>query len=119
MRALSPWQLDRQARWLTERQLRHAAGCTKCVANRRDWKRRPDGVLISGSREVAIELELTTKRLDQYTAILDAYADQEVESHWYVVPPVAQERLLQAAAVLDLGELVRVWDWPPVAARQN
>jgi hypothetical protein len=63
-------------------------------------------VLISGRQEVALELELTTKRLDQCTAILDAYADPVVESHWYVVPPVTQE-------------LVHVWHWPPVVARQN
>jgi hypothetical protein len=40
----------------------------------------------------------------------------EVASHWYTAPPVAQERLLQAAAVLDVHGLVRIWDWPVVAA---
>jgi hypothetical protein len=33
------------------------------------------------------------KPLDQYLAILDAYADQGIESHWDAVPPVAQERI--------------------------
>jgi hypothetical protein len=33
------------------------------------------------------------------------------------VPPVAQERILQAVAVLDVHDLARVWDWPVVAAR--
>jgi hypothetical protein len=108
---------DRPARWLTERQLRHAQGCERCVATRRDWGRLPDGVRVSGSHETAIEVETTAKALDQYLAILDAYADQGVEPHWYVVPPVAQERLLQAAAVLDVRDLVRVWDWPSDAAR--
>ena len=80
---------DRQARWLTERQLRHAQVCDQCAANRRAWRRRPDGALISGTHETAIEVETTAKPLEQYLAILDAYADQGVESHWYVVPPVA------------------------------
>ena len=109
---------DRQARWLTERQLRHAQGCDRCAANRRAWRRRPDGVLLSGTRETAIEVETMAKPLDRYLAILDAYADQGVPSRWYVMPPVAQERLLQAAAVLDVRDLVHVWDWPPVTARQ-
>lgn len=74
---------DRQARWLTERQLRHARVCDRCAANRRAWRRRPDGVLISGSHETAIEVETTVKPLEQYLAILDAYADQGVPSHWY------------------------------------
>ena len=108
---------DRQARWLTERQLRHAQICGRCVANRRAWRRRPDGVLISGSHETAIEVETTAKPLDRYLAILDAYADQGIESHWYAMPTVAQERILQAAAVLDVRDLVTVWDWPPVAGR--
>jgi hypothetical protein len=34
-----------------------------------------------------------------------------------VAPPIAQERILHAAEVLDVGDLVRVWDWPVVAAR--
>jgi hypothetical protein len=110
---------DRQARWLTERQLRHAQVSDRCAANRRAWRRRPDGVLISGTHEVAIEVETTTKPLEQYLAILDAYADQGVESHWYAVPAVAQERILQAAAVLDVQDLVHVWQWPPVTARHN
>jgi hypothetical protein len=42
-----------------------------------------------------------------------------VASHWYAVPPVAQERIPQAAAVLDVRELVTVWDWPPVAVRRE
>ena len=66
---------DRQARWLTERQLRHAQICGRCVANRRAWRRRPDGVLISGTHETAIEVETTAKPFDQYLVILDAYAD--------------------------------------------
>ena len=110
---------DRQARWLTERQLRHAQVCDRCAATRRAWRRRPDGVLISGSHETAIEVEMTAKPLDQYLAILDAYADQGVESHWYTVAPIAQERLLQTAAVLDVRDLVRVWDWPPGAVRRD
>ena len=89
----------------------------QCAASRRAWRRRPDGVLISGTREWAIEVETTAKPLDQYLAILDAYSDQGVESHWYVAPPVAQERILHAAAVLDVRDLVRVWDWHPGAAR--
>ena len=108
---------DRQARWLTERQLRHAQVCDQCVANRRAWRRRPDGVLISATHEWVIEVETTAKPPDQYLAILDAYADQGVASHWYAVPSVAQERLLQAAAVLDVRDLVRVWDWPSDAVR--
>ena len=64
-------------------------------------------------------METTANALDQYLAILDAYADQGVESHWYVVPTVAQERILHAAAVLDVGDLVTVWDWPPVAVRRD
>ena len=89
------------------------------MANRRAWRRRPDGVLISGTQETAIEVETTTKPLDQYLAILDAYADRGVESHWYTVPTVAQERILQAAEVLDVHDLVHVWDWPPAAARHD
>ena len=42
-----------------------------------------------------------------------------VASHWYAVPPLAQERILQAAAVLDVRDLVTVWDWPPAAVRQG
>ena len=50
--------------------------CDQCAANRRAWRRRPDGVLISGAREMATEVETTAKAPDQYLAILDAYADQ-------------------------------------------
>jgi hypothetical protein len=81
---------DRHARWLTERQLRHAQVCDRCVANRRAWRRRPDGVLISGSHETAVEVETTAKPLHLHLAILDAYADQGVPSHWYPVPTAAQ-----------------------------
>ena len=48
-------------------------------------------MLISGTHKTEIEVETTAKPLDQYLAILDAYADQGVPSYWYVVPPVAQE----------------------------
>ena len=65
---------DQQARWLTERQLRHAQVCDTCAANRRSWRRRPDGVLLSGTHETAIEVETTAKPLEQYLTILDAYA---------------------------------------------
>jgi hypothetical protein len=41
------------------------------------------------------------------------------EWHWYAMPTVAQERILQAAAILDVRDLVRVWDWPPAAARRD
>jgi hypothetical protein len=75
-------------------------------------------VLLSGTHETAVEVETTAKPLEQYLAILDAYADQGVESHWYAVPPVAQERILRAAEVLDVHDLVHIWDWPPVTARQ-
>lgn len=95
----------------------HAQVCDQCAANRRAWRRRPDGVLISGSHETAIEVETTAKALDQYLAILVDVGVQGVELHWYTVPPVAQERILQAAEVLDVRDLVRVWDWPSVAAR--
>jgi hypothetical protein len=44
-------------------------------------------VLLSGSHETAIEVETTAKPLQQYLALLDAYADQGVASHWYAVPP--------------------------------
>jgi hypothetical protein len=71
------------------------------------------------TREWAIEVEATAKPLDQYLAILDPYADHGVASYWYAVPPIAQERVLQAAAVLDVRDLVAVWDWPPVTARQE
>jgi CHASE3 domain sensor protein len=64
-------------------------------------------VLISGSHETASEVETAPQALDQYLAILDAYADQELEAHWYAVPPVAQERLLQAAEIQDVRDLVR------------
>ena len=60
-----------------------------------------------------------TEPLDQHLTILDAYADPGVESHWYTVPPVAQERILRAAEVLDVRDLVRVWDWPLVAHRRG
>ena len=83
------------------------------------WRRPPDGVLLSGTREWAIEVETTAKPLDQYLAILDGYADQGVASHRYVVPPITQERILRAAEVLDVRDLVTVWDWPPVAARRD
>jgi hypothetical protein len=43
----------------------------------------------------------------------------DVKSHWYVMPPVAQERILQAAAVLDVQDLVHVWQWPSVTARRD
>ena len=76
-------------------------------------------MLISGTREWAIEVETTAKPFEQYLAILDAYTDQGVESHWYVAPPVAQERILQAAAVLDVRDLVHVLHWPPAAVRQG
>jgi hypothetical protein len=110
---------DQQARWRTERQLRHAQGCNRCAANRRNWHRRPGGVLLSGIPDTAIEVETTATPLDQDLAILDAYADQGVPSHWYVGPPVAQERLLQAAAVLDVRDLVTVWGWPTATGRRD
>jgi hypothetical protein len=62
---------DRQARWLTERQLRHAQVRGQC------------------------------------------------ESHWYAVPTVAQERILQAAAVLDVCDLATIWNWPPATVRRE
>ena len=76
-------------------------------------------MLISGTHKTEIEVETTAKPLDQCLAILDAYADHGVESHWYTVPPVAQERILRAAEVLDVRDLVTVWDWPPVAVRRD
>jgi hypothetical protein len=42
-----------------------------------------------------------------------------VASRWYAVPPVAQERILRAAAVLHVRNLVAVCDWPPVAVRRD
>ena len=93
--------------------------CDTCTANRRAWRRRLDGVLVSGTDETPIEVETTAKPLEQYLAILDAYADQGIESHWYTVAPGAQERILQAVAVLDVRDLVTVWDWPPVAVRRD
>ena len=64
-------------------------------------------------------METTAKPLEQYLAIPDAYADQGVASHWYVAPSIAQERILHAATVLDVRDLVTVWDWPSVAVRRG
>ena len=61
----------------------------------------------------------TTLSMLLYLAILDAYADYGVTSHWYVATSVAQERILQAAEVLDVHDLVRVWDWPPATVRRD
>jgi hypothetical protein len=36
-----------------------------------------------------------------------------------VVSPAARERILQAAKVLDVRDLVTVWDWPPATVRQD
>jgi hypothetical protein len=74
-------------------------------------------VLVSGSQETAIEMETTAKPLDQDLAILDAYVGQGVASHWYAVPPMAQERILHASELLDVRDLVTVWDWPRPQAR--
>jgi hypothetical protein len=49
--------------------------CDTCTANRRAWRRRLDGVLVSGTHETAIEVETTAKPLEQYLAIPDAYTD--------------------------------------------
>lgn len=76
-------------------------------------------MLLSGSHETPIEVETTAKPLDQYLAILDTYADHGVASHWYTVASIAQERVLRAAEVLDVQDLVTVWDWPPVAVRRD
>src|ERR1700726_3595986 len=75
------------SQWLTERGPRRDA----IRRHRQDEMearpvrvRTPDGVLVLGSKRVAVELDLTPKRTEQYEQLLRAYAaDRGIQGLWW------------------------------------
>ena len=55
--------------------------CDTCAANRRPWRRRPDGVLISSTHETAVEVETTAKALDQYLGVAAGRSQVRLSGH--------------------------------------
>jgi hypothetical protein len=75
------------AAWITERELRRDAirghredGMTPRSAR----LRTADGVLSVGEKRIAVELDLTSKRTEQYEQLLRAYAaDRNIQGLWW------------------------------------
>jgi hypothetical protein len=75
------------AQWITERELRRDAirrHRLDGMAARAVRVRTPDGVIVLEGKRLAVELDLTPKRTEQYEQLLRAYAaDRDVEGLWW------------------------------------
>jgi hypothetical protein len=105
--------------WITERELRRDA-----IRRHRDDGmairpvriRTPDGVLAVGPKRLAIELDLTAKRTEQYEQLLRAYAaDKTVIGVWWFARSAAVcDRLAKLIERYQLTDFAaaRKWDEP-------
>jgi hypothetical protein len=107
------------SQWLTERELRRDA----IRRHRQDGMearpvriRTPDGVLILGSKRIAVELDLTSKRTEQYEQLLRAYAaDRTVQALWWFARSAAVcDRLTKLIEHYQLTDFAtaRAWTAP-------
>lgn len=105
--------------WVTEREVRRDA-----IRRQRDGGmaahavrlRTPDGVLVSGSKRTAVELDLTSKRTEQYEQLLKAYAaDRSVqELLWFARSAAVADRLTKLIERYRLADFAtaHVWSAP-------
>lgn len=104
------------SQWLTERELRRDA----IRRHRQDGMdprpvriRTPDGVVVLGSKRVAVELDLTSKRTEQYEQLLRAYAaDRTVQGLWWFARSAAvRDRLTKLIERYQLTDFATARDW--------
>jgi hypothetical protein len=102
--------------WITERELRRDA----IRRHRQDGMdarpvrlRTPDGILVAGTRRIAVELDLTPKRTEQYEQLLRAYAaDSTVQGLWWFARSAAvRDRLTKLIERYQLTDFATAHDW--------
>jgi hypothetical protein len=107
------------SQWLTERELRRDA-IRRHRQDGMDFRpvriRTPDGVLVLGAKRIAIELDLTPKRTEQYEQLLRAYAaDRTVQGLWWFARSAAVcdrlTKLIDRYQLTDFA-LARSWTAP-------
>ena len=94
---------------------------------RRGWTARPvrvrtpDGVLVLGTKRVAIELDLTPKRTEQYEQLLRAYAaDRTVQGLWWFARSAAVcDRLTKLIERYQLTDFATARSWPAPLRRPD
>lgn len=96
----------------TERELRIARRREQARAPRRRGKGRiPDAAIKWGKRNIAIELDLTSKRSFDYERILHAYLQEPYDKVWWYVRPGVAERLRRIVRQHKAASLVEVRVW--------
>ena len=105
-----------RAQWLTERELRRDA-IRRHRQDEMDARpvriRTPDGVLLDGTRRIAVELDLTSKRTEQYEQLLRAYAaDSGVQGLWWFARSAAvRDRLTKLIGRYQLTDFASAREW--------
>ena len=104
------------SQWVTERELRRDAirrHRQEGMDPRPVRIRTPDGVLILGDKRVAIELDLTPKRTEQYEQLLRAYAaDRTVQGLWWFARSAAVcDRLTKLIERYQLTDFATAREW--------
>jgi hypothetical protein len=104
------------SQWVTERELRRDA----IRRHRQDGMdarpvriRTPDGVLVLGAKRLAVELDLTPKRTEQYEQLLRAYAaDRTVQGLWWFARSAAvRDRLTKLIERYQLTDFATAREW--------
>jgi hypothetical protein len=112
------------SQWLTERELRRDA----IRRQRQDGMeprpvrvRTPDGVLMLGAKRIAVELDLTAKRTEQYEQLLRAYAvDRTVQGVWWFAHSAAvSDRLTKLIERYQLTDFATARAWPAPLRRPD
>ncbi len=104
------------AQWVTERELRRDAirqHRQDGMAPRPVRLRTPDGVLVAGPKRIAVELDLTAKRTEQYEQLLRAYAaDRSVQGLWWFARSAAVcDRLTKLIERYQLNDFATAKAW--------
>jgi len=104
------------SQWVTERELRRDAirrHRQSGMEPRPVRIRTPDGVLVVGNKRTAVELELTSKRTDQYEQLLRAYAaNRSVDGVWFFARSAAgRDRLTKLIERYQLTDFATARPW--------
>lgn len=106
------------SQWITERELRRDLFRQVQEGGMHPGLPRhhvPDGLLSTGSGEIAVELELTNKRTRAYEQLFRGYAatPELAAVWWFSGSAPCRQRLTELAVRYQLQEFVRVLPWTP------
>lgn len=103
---------NKRATLTTERELRIQRRQELAAGTRRVGRGRlPDAILTIAGKQIAVELDLTPKRSNDFERILNNYLGERYSEIWWYVKPRVVERLREIVRRNKADDLVTVRAW--------